>query len=82
MVKRSRSGFKERFWFEGGQMPLQRIIPKWGFNNKFRTEYVAVNTGTIEVFIEHGRLEETITLSMICVEPVLLAKDDLVKLLG
>jgi large subunit ribosomal protein L15 len=80
--QRSRSGFKEKFWFEGGQMPLQRRIPKWGFNNsKFRTEYVAVNTGTIQLFIEHDKLSKTITLSDLR-EAGLAGKNDLVKLLG
>lgn len=79
--QRSRSGFKEKFWFEGGQMPLQRKIPKWGFNNKFRKEYVAVNTGTIQLFVEHGKLEETITLEDLR-NAGLAGKNDLVKLLG
>lgn len=79
--QRSRSGFKEKFWFEGGQMPLQRRVPKWGFNNYFRTDYVAVNTGTIQLFIEHDRLGETITLDDLR-EAGLAGKDDLVKLLG
>jgi len=79
--QRSRSGFKEKFWFEGGQMPLQRIIPKWGFTNNFRTEYVAVNTGTIQLFVEHGKLEEKITISDLR-EAGLIGKGDLVKLLG
>lgn len=79
--QRSRSGFKEKFWFEGGQMPLQRRIPKWGFNNIFRTEYVAVNTGTIQAFIEHDKLGKTITIEDIR-SAGLAGKDDLVKLLG
>jgi large subunit ribosomal protein L15 len=79
--QRSRSGFKEKFWFEGGQMPLQRIIPKWGFTNNFRTEYVAVNTGTIQLFVEHGKLEKKITISDLR-EAGLIGKGDLVKLLG
>lgn len=79
--QRSRSGFKEKFWFEGGQMPLQRRVPKWGFNNLFRTEYVAVNTGTIQLFIEHGKLDETITLADLR-NAGLIGKGDLVKLLG
>jgi large subunit ribosomal protein L15 len=79
--QRSRSGFKEKFWFEGGQMPLQRKVPKWGFNNKFRKEYVAVNTGTIQLFVEHGKLEENITLEDIR-NAGLAGKNDLVKLLG
>ncbi|PAU92688.1 50S ribosomal protein L15 [Aliifodinibius salipaludis] len=79
--QRSRSGFKEKFWFEGGQMPLQRKVPKWGFNNKFRKEYVAVNTGTIQLFVEHGKLEENITLEDLR-NAGLAGKNDLVKLLG
>jgi len=79
--QRSRSGFKEKFWFEGGQMPLQRRIPKWGFNNIFSTEYVAVNTGTIQAFIEHNRLDENITLDDLR-NAGLIGKNDLVKLLG
>lgn len=79
--QRSRSGYKEKFWFEGGQMPLQRRIPKWGFNNPFRTEYVAVNTGTIQLFIEAGKLDKTITISDLQ-EAGLMGKNDLVKLLG
>lgn len=80
--QRSRSGFKEKFWFEGGQMPLQRKVPKWGFNNSnFRKEYVAVNTGTIQLFIEHGKLKEEITLQSLR-DAGLAGKNDLIKLLG
>ena len=79
--QRSRSGFKERFWFEGGQMPLVRRVPKWGFNNNFSTEYVAVNTGTIQLFIEHEKLDETITLDDLR-NAGLAGKNDLIKLLG
>jgi large subunit ribosomal protein L15 len=62
-------------------MPLQRKVPKWGFNNKFRKEYVAVNTGTIQLFVEHGKLEETITLEDLR-NAGLAGKNDLIKLLG
>lgn len=79
--QRSRSGFKEKFWFEGGQMPLQRRVPKWGFTNNFRTEYVAVNTGTIQLFVEAGKLEKKITLDDLR-NAGLVGKNDLVKLLG
>ena len=44
----SRSGSKKRAWFEGGQMPLQRRVPKFGFFNRFRVEYSVVNVGQIE----------------------------------
>lgn len=79
--QRSRSGFKEKFWFEGGQMPLQRKVPKWGFKNFNRTEYVAVNTGTIQLFIEHDKLGKEITLDDLR-NAGLIGKGDLVKLLG
>lgn len=79
--QRSRSGFKEKFWFEGGQMPLQRRIPKWGFNNIFRTEYQAVNTGTIQLFVEEGVLDKKITLDDLRAAG-LAGKNDLIKLLG
>ncbi len=79
--QRSRSGYKEKFWFEGGQMPLQRKVPKWGFNSPFRTEYVAINTGTIQLFIEAGKLDKTITIPDLQ-NAGLIGKNDLVKLLG
>ncbi len=44
----SRSGAKRRAWFEGGQMPIQRRLPKRGFHNKFRIEYQIVNVGDLE----------------------------------
>lgn len=80
--QRARSGFKERFWFEGGQMPLQRRIPKWGFNNRFRKEYVAVNVGTIDLFLEAGKLEDPSISLEDLIEAGLAGKGDLVKLLG
>lgn len=79
--QKSRSGYKKRFWFEGGQMPLQRRIPKFGFTNPFRTEYVPLNVDTIQAFVEDGRLGETITLSDL-EEVGLIDSGDLVKLLG
>lgn len=79
--QKSRSGYKKRFWFEGGQMPLQRRIPKFGFTNPFRTEYVPLNVDTIQAFVEDGRLGKTITLSDL-EEVGLIDSGDLVKLLG
>lgn len=45
--QKSRSGSKSRSWFEGGQMPLQRRVPKRGFTNIFRREYQVVNVGDL-----------------------------------
>src|SRR5699024_5209029 len=57
--QRSCSAFKNRLGFEGSHMPLQPIVPKWGFTNHFRKEYVAVNVGTIDLFGEAGKLESS-----------------------
>lgn len=49
---KSRSGYKRRFGFEGGQMPLQRRVPKFGFNNINRREYKCINIGTLQEISE------------------------------
>lgn len=46
---KSRSGYKRKIGFEGGQMPLQRRLPKFGFKNPFRVEYKPVNLDTLEL---------------------------------
>lgn len=46
--QKSRSGAKYRAWFEGGQMPLQRRIPKFGFTNIFKTEYQIINLNSLQ----------------------------------
>jgi len=79
--QKSRSGAKVKAWFEGGQMPLQRRIPKFGFKNRFRTEYQAMNVQRLSDFIEAGRLTETVTLDEL-VSSGLVHKNDRVKLLG
>ncbi len=79
--QKSRSGSKVKPWFEGGQMPLQRRIPKFGFNNRFRTDYKAVNIQKILDFIEAGKLTEDVKLSDL-VETGIVYKNDLVKILG
>ncbi len=54
----ARAGTHYRAWFEGGQMPLIRRVPKFGFHNPFRKEYQVVNVGTIGLLIEKGKLSE------------------------
>ena len=51
---KSRSGFRFKRGFEGGQTPLHRRVPKRGFNNVFRTEYIVVNLDTLAEFFEAG----------------------------
>lgn len=51
---KARSGYSRQAGFEGGQMPLQRRVPKRGFNNIFRTEYAVVNLSSLEERFEAG----------------------------
>lgn len=57
---KSRSGHKFRAWFEGGQMPLQRRVPKFGFKNINRVEYSILNLGDIQKLIDDGKIKETV----------------------
>lgn len=79
--QKSRTGYKEKFWFEGGQMPLQRRIPKFGFNNPFRTSYQVLNIDTLADFIEAGKLKNKVTLDDLR-QAGIVGKKDLFKLLG
>ncbi len=56
--QKSRSGFKYRAWFEGGQMPLQRRVPKRGFNNFSRIEYQVVNVSDLQRLVDAKKLTE------------------------
>ncbi|GIV34169.1 MAG: 50S ribosomal protein L15 [Chitinophagales bacterium] len=52
----SRSGYKTKIGYEGGQMPLQRRVPKVGFKNIFRTEYTALNLDTLQKLAEKHKI--------------------------
>ena len=56
--QKSRSGAKHFAWFEGGQMPLQRRIPKFGFTNPGRTEFQVLNLGKLQSFFDSKKLEQ------------------------
>ncbi len=56
--QKSRSGSSIPAWFEGGQMPLQRRVPKYGFTNRFRVAYDAINISRLSELVEGGRLEK------------------------
>lgn len=60
---KSRSGHKMKAGFEGGQMPLARRLPKFGFHSPFRTEYQVLNVEALDACVQNGRLpkNETIT---------------------
>ena len=77
---KSRSGYKSKIGFEGGQMPLQRRVPKFGFKNRNRVEYKAVNLDNLQNLVDVSKITE-ITPEVI-VENGLANKKDLVKILG
>jgi len=77
---KSRSGYKRKVGFEGGQMPLQRRVPKFGFKNPFRVEYTGVNLDALQQLSEaHGLA--TVDLEALKAHG-LIGKKDLVKILG
>ncbi|MCF8256942.1 MAG: 50S ribosomal protein L15 [Flavobacteriales bacterium] len=77
---KSRSGYKRKVGFEGGQMPLQRRVPKFGFKNPFRVEYTGVNLDALQDLAEtHG--VATVDLEVLKAHG-LVGKNDLVKILG
>lgn len=77
---KSRSGYSKKIGFEGGQMPLQRRTPKFGFTNQNRKEYKAINLDTLQKLAE--RLNTTAIDVDTLVENGLVSKQDLVKILG
>ena len=77
----SRSGYKKVRGFEGGQMPLNRRIPKFGFKNINRKEYVPVNLDLIQELIKNKKLKKKIELNHF-IETGLVKKGELVKILG
>jgi len=78
---KSRSGYKSKIGFEGGQMPLQRRLPKFGFNNPNRLEYDGINLDIIQQLIDSGRVSTKIT-KLDLVNAGLIGKNSLVKILG
>ncbi|MGB9913063.1 MAG: 50S ribosomal protein L15, partial [Candidatus Kapaibacteriota bacterium] len=79
----SRSGYRRKLAFEGGQMPLIRRVPKFGFNNKFRIEYQIVNLEKIQEFIDKGKIQsDEITPELMYKIGLLRKKNQPVKILG
>jgi large subunit ribosomal protein L15 len=76
----SRSGYKSKPGFEGGQMPLQRRVPKFGFNNLSRVEYKAINLSTLQTLAEEKKLSNIDTDTL--VEAGLISSKDRIKILG
>lgn len=77
---KSRSGYSQKMGFEGGQMPLYRRIPKFGFKNRNRVEYIGINIDTLQALAEKKGLT-TFDFTTF-VENGLASKKDKVKILG
>jgi large subunit ribosomal protein L15 len=77
---KSRSGYSKKVGFEGGQMPLQRRVPKYGFKNINRKEYKGINISTLQYIAEQHNLEK-IDFEVL-VNAGFVSKNALVKILG
>jgi large subunit ribosomal protein L15 len=78
---KSRSGYSRKIGFEGGQMPLQRRVPKFGFTNINRKEYQGVNLDTLQQLVEDKKVKGSVDFDNL-IELRLAGKNDLVKILG
>ena len=78
---KSRSGYSKKIGFEGGQMPLQRRVPKFGFKNINRVEYQGVNLDALQLLVDNGIVTDTVDFSVF-VENRLATKNEVVKILG
>ena len=79
--QKSRSGYSRKIGFEGGQMPLQRRVPKFGFTNINRKEYQGINLDKLQEFFDAGKITENVDLDAL-IGSRLAHKNDLVKVLG
>ena len=77
---KSRSGYSKKVGFEGGQMPLQRRVPKYGFKNVNRVEYKSINISTLQSIVEKHNIEK-IDLEVL-IKTGFVNKNALVKILG
>jgi large subunit ribosomal protein L15 len=79
--QKSRSGYSRKIGFEGGQMPLQRRVPKFGFTNINRKEYQGINLDKLQQLVDDGKIKDTVTMDVL-IENGLVRKNELVKILG
>jgi large subunit ribosomal protein L15 len=78
---KSRSGYSKKIGFEGGQMPLQRRVPKFGFTNINRKEYEGVNLDTLQLLVDNGIVTNAVDMT-VYVANRLATKNEIVKILG
>lgn len=78
---KSRSGYSKKIGFEGGQMPLQRRVPKFGFTNINRKNYQGINLEKLQELVDNKVITNEVSLDIL-IENGLVGKNDLVKILG
>ena len=78
---KSRSGYSKKIGFEGGQMPLQRRVPKFGFTNINRVEYQGVNLDNLQLLVDNGIVTDTVDMTVFITNR-LATKTEVVKILG
>ena len=78
---KSRSGYSKKLGFEGGQMPLQRRVPKFGFTNINRVEYQGVNLDTLQKLVDEKVIKDSVDFETL-LSLGLAGKNELVKILG
>ena len=78
---KSRSGYSKKLGFEGGQMPLQRRVPKFGFTNINRKDYQGINLDTLQQLVDEKKIKSELDFETI-VELRLGRKHELIKILG
>ncbi len=78
---KSRSGYSKKIGFEGGQMPLQRRVPKFGFKNINRKEYRAINLDTLQALVKSKKINKEISIEKM-IDLNLANKNDSIKILG
>ena len=78
---KSRSGYSRKVGFEGGQMPLQRRVPKFGFTNINRKDYQGINLDTLQQLVDEKKIKSELDFETI-VELRLGRKHELIKILG
>jgi large subunit ribosomal protein L15 len=78
---KSRSGYSKKIGFEGGQMPLQRRVPKFGFNNINRIEYREINLKDLQNLVDKKAVKKAVSPEELIANR-LAGKNDLVKILG
>ncbi|SDB66779.1 LSU ribosomal protein L15P [Flavobacteriaceae bacterium MAR_2010_188] len=78
---KSRSGYSKKIGFEGGQMPLQRRVPKFGFTNINRVEYQGINLDTLQMMVDENKIKDSVDFDNL-IELGLANKREMVKILG